>query len=178
MVGTIGPVVYGYGRRSRIILNGLYCFAQVGAAALLGFHVSLLGAAFRIPHLLGPVMPLAVGSFCLIGAIREFNVLPLPLPSSCWQVPRTWMMLPPGVMASCYGFIIGLGVLTRIPFSTFYVIIAACFVIGDPPIAASVMSIHALVQSGAVLLVTRSYINACDRIKFIHDISNNKSYIK
>jgi hypothetical protein len=140
--------------------------------------VSLLGGALQTLYPIGlSKTALLVAGLSLLGALREFQLLPLPVPSTRWQVPQRWKIFPPTIMAGCFGFMIGLGVLTAVPYSTFYIVLAACLLIGDPFLGILIMALHALAQSLFMLFLTRSYFRAPDRLAYITRVANFGSYI-
>src|SRR5438445_9864607 len=128
MVGTIWPVVYGPNRHcQRYPLISLYSVSQVAGAVLTGMVLStigMLGRVFLSWELMDLLRVQAV--FAAIGAMSDLKLLAFRLPSRSWQVPQSWKRLPPSGMVVLYGFGIGLGVITRIPFASFYLVMLAC----------------------------------------------------
>src|SRR5713226_7486162 len=122
MVGTISPVVCGKSTWYRLI--SIYSVAQVAGAALTGFLLGSIGVLFRTAFpWQNSSLVIPFGVLAAIGALHDLQLLPFRLPSRCWQVPQSWKKFRPSVMSASFGFGIGLGVLTRIPFATFYLVL-------------------------------------------------------
>ena len=164
MVGTITPVVHGLthlGTWYRII--GVYALSQVAGAALTGLAAAGTGVLVwaLCPWEATPFVMLLV-LLAGIGALQDMQLLPLRLPSRCWQVPQHWQRFSLPIMAACYGFGIGLGVLTRIPFASFYVVLVACAGLASWPLGVGLLALYGAVRAGTVAMVARGQASAQD----------------
>jgi hypothetical protein len=156
MVSTITPVVY---RRHRRInwLVAVVMFsmsAGIGGSAI-GAILALAGQEMWKAH--SPFISERWAVFALVAAfysLHEFGIFRLPCPQRAWQVPPSWRVhLPPWVTASSYGFLLGMGVLTRIPVSTFYLLLVWCLFAAHPAQVGPVFGIYGLSQGLPLLFV-------------------------
>jgi hypothetical protein len=158
MVGTLTPVVYGSGRRLRWYwLLSIYTAFQVMGAMLTGLVFAATGMLARAlcPWETKGLAAL-VAVLGIVGALHDLKLVSFRLPSRCWQVPKTWKRFRPSVMAASFGFGIGLGVLTRIPFSGFYLVLLLCAGFVNIPFAVSIMALYGLARAGAVAFAGHS----------------------
>jgi hypothetical protein len=88
--------------------------------------------------------------------LRDLKLLRFRLPNRLWQVPQSWKRFPPSVMAAYYGFGIGLGVLTYIPFSSFYFLLCCCASVGSLSLGVGLMAVYGAARAGTVALAARS----------------------
>lgn len=65
----------------------------------------------------------AVGATALAMALIGSKVLPLPLPQSQWQVPKSWARFGHTAFAALFGGVLGLGVLTAISAPGFFALL-------------------------------------------------------
>jgi len=155
MVGTIVPVVRGSRTLGSSAMGVVtYIVAQAAGAATCGAIVGWLGAICNNgwandAHLLSGF--LAIVAVCC--ALKDMKICRFPLPGSPWQVPPTWRRLPPLVMASVYGFLIGTGLVTRITVASFYVLLAICAVICMPATGAAIMALYGLSRAAPIALI-------------------------
>ncbi len=149
----------------------VYTLAQIAGAAVTGLAVAGLGSFLRTvtrwesTTLLTPLAVLAIAA-----GLRDLKLLPVPLPSRNWQVPQSWKRFSPTVMAACFGFGIGLGVLTRIPFASFYFLLLVCAALGSIPLGVALLALHGLARAGTVALVARGQAFALNPHKRIDTI--------
>lgn len=128
----------------------MYTAASAVGASLLALLLGLVGLELRLAlpafGYQWAVGVLGVGS--LLYALHELNILHLPNPELKWQVPRVWMR--PGRLVGniAYGLVLGTGVLTFIPFASFYILLAW-------EIAAGAVSLQAAVAIGMVYGLAR-----------------------
>src|SRR5688572_26670581 len=120
MAGTILPIVYGKrqpGRDPRALW--WHTAGYVAGGGSLGAALGALGSLFLPQSSLAEssVISLTVtGSIGLLYGARELALVRVPAPQSHWQVPATWRaQWPPAVASLLYGFVLGIGFLTRIP---------------------------------------------------------------
>jgi hypothetical protein len=55
-------------------------------------------------------------------------------------------------MSALYGFGIGVGVLTRIPFASFYLVLLACLALASLPLAVGIMALYGVTRATTVAL--------------------------
>ena len=149
MVETITPAGCGSRRRYRIAL-ALFALGALLASAALGALLGLLGAGLDRTLALAVVAALA-----LVAAAREIGLLPGPVPGGRGQVPERWRRewpLPAWWLA--YGAGLGLGLLTRLPVTTFLVACAGALALGDPAVSAACLALFGLGRALMVMLPT------------------------
>ena len=67
----------------------------------------------------------------------------MPVPVSRWQVPQKWSRtMPLSTVSLAYGVLLGFGVLTRIPASTFVVVLLWVAYLGSAPVGALVLGVY------------------------------------
>jgi hypothetical protein len=126
MVGTILPIVHGERRnRKPPIALALHVSGYLFGSATMGVLLGLLGAFSNELGLNGirsPVL-LLVGVLSVLFAAHELRLIRLPLPSCRRQVPSRWrFVLRPRTLAFAYSYGLGLGFLTMISTTTFYLV--------------------------------------------------------
>jgi len=109
----------------------------------------------RVVVVTGGSRGVGAGIVAAFAALCDLRMLRVRLPSRNWQVPQSWKRFPPSVMAACFGFIIGLGVITRIPFASFYFVLIACVALGSVPAAVVLLALYGAARAGAVALIAR-----------------------
>ena len=128
MVGTIVPMVHmGTGEKTSIAAVWAYTLGCVLGAASLGGGLGALGKVLflAVPGA-SDLRPgfLGCGIVGLIYSVREIGVYSIPAPQVCRQVPERRRHQMPNEKASlCYGIELGFGIVTRIPISSFYIIV-------------------------------------------------------
>jgi hypothetical protein len=112
--------------RNWLIRVLVYVAASTLGGALVGVFTGLLGMLVYSlvpgPTLAWPVILLAV--FALLYALHEAYVLRLPQPERHWQVPNAWIRRWPVLGTALFGLLLGTGMLTFIPFTSYYVLLA------------------------------------------------------
>lgn len=138
MVGSIVPIVNG--QFARHLLWGtlpIYFLASVGSAAAFGLALGLLGTLLNrlshvfawLPTLQGSWVWIFLALLCLGYALHELRLIKMPRPQIKRQVPRRWLYeRHPFLTWLLFGLGLGVGVMTFIPFGTFYpVLLMALF---------------------------------------------------
>jgi hypothetical protein len=111
-----------------------------------GAALGWLGALASLPGL--ALLEVVLAGLCLLAALRQAGVLPLPLPQLHRQVPRHWMAtLPWSVVALGYGLQLGSGVSTRIRVATVYAVLLCALFSGSALGGALLMGLFGLVRS-------------------------------
>jgi cytochrome c biogenesis protein CcdA len=131
MVGTIGPMVYGKTFAGRSLRVAVYAGASVFGAAVVGASIGLIGKSVRAVEA-SRMQNLSLACFslcCFFLSLHELRLISLPLPQFPRQVPKTWRRL--STLGIClYGSILGAGIGTRIPTSSYYALIVGIFLMG------------------------------------------------
>lgn len=137
MAGTILPIVYRECHKGKLwsplLFHAVGC---VAGATCLGCLLGAIGMlipwhTLRIDQRSTELV--ASGLVGLLYSIRELGIFQVRVPQSTWQVPEVWRrVLPPRASSLIYGLALGFGVATRIPVSTFYVVVVWAVLLGSP----------------------------------------------
>lgn len=125
MVGTMLPIGYGERLRSGVPKSIImYGVGSVVAAALMGLILGSVGALLPLePGARVGIASAIAGVLALAYGLSEASLLALPLPSPRRQVPLWWSRkFPPSLTGLLYGAGLGVGIATRVPVATFYLI--------------------------------------------------------
>ena len=170
MVGQIGPLVQVGKKKTALavhVLGGIAGGATIGL--LLGFGGLLLRAALgdALDTIFFVVVPLAL----LYAASVDLGLLRLPHLTWVRQTPGSWpcsMGHYPGIFA--WGFDLGLGVTTRIPYQSTLVVPLAALLSGDLATSVAITTVYGAARALAVVAAVESvrgddYGAACDAIQ-------------
>lgn len=149
MIFVIGPLVKGTNSRHGILKYAAYVGAMMVSASLVGAVVSLTGH-FLFRQLPIAWLALAVGT--IVFGARELGLLRLPLPQSSWQVPRSWMRSGAVSSPLLYGAAIGIGFLTRAPYSSFHAMLGWQLVLGSVGVGAAMGVSYSVARATAPLV--------------------------
>lgn len=119
-----GPVMY---------LGATTAFAAgaVVAGALLGEGLGRLGDLLRTSvDLRWFAAALAIAAMAYSAA--DLSRIQLPVPQVRWQVPRSWANWGLIKYAALFGAILGLGMITFVPFAGYWLVLSAAVVRADP----------------------------------------------
>ena len=114
--------------------------AMGSAMGGLGLLVGLL--PYAVPVLLGLGVVVAVR-----GGVGEVSGKESGIVSRCWQVPREWRAFGPDVFATLFGFSLGLGWLTYITFSGYYLMIVLVMLQGSVVAGAAIWTAYGLARA-------------------------------
>lgn len=153
MVGTITPVVYGQRRWARLML--VYSASQVAGATIIGVLLATVGIALSAWTSWEPSdLLLWLSVLTVVGSLYELRLLPrVRMPSSRWQVPRSWKRLSPPLMCAGYGFGIGLVVFVQISVVSIHYVLAVSMGLSSVMIGAGLMALHGAARAGAAWIV-------------------------
>jgi hypothetical protein len=140
----------------------MYIIAQIAGATLTGALIACVGWAIQLDFWHFRACAIALALIAAIGSLHDLQLLPFRLPSRCWQVPQRWKQFHPSVAAACYGFVIGLGVLTHIPFASFYLVVGVCALLANPSLGAALLAVYGAARAAAVAIVARGQRVAAD----------------
>ncbi len=159
-MGSITPAVYGAERLGRWYrIAGIYFAAQVAGSALSGFLVSTVGLILRLGFpWSNSAATASIGVVAALAGLHDLRLLPFQLPSRSWQVPQQWKAFPPWVTAGCYGFTIGIVLVTRMPLGGLHLLVVSCIAMADPVLGVFVMAIHGAVQSLTLGAIARGQV--------------------
>ncbi len=169
MVGQIGPLVRVGKRRTALalhVLGGTAGGAVIGV--LLGFAGLVLRAA--VGGTLDTVFVAAVPAALVYAASVDLGLLPVRQITSERQTPSSWpcsLGHYPGIFA--WGFDLGLGVSTRIPYQSLLVLPVAAFLAGDLATAVAIMAAYGAARASAVVVAVSTagddFVSVCDAIQ-------------
>jgi hypothetical protein len=169
MVGQIGPLVQVGRKKTALafhVLGGVAGGATIGV--LLGFAGLLLRSALgdTLDTVFAVVVPLAL----LYAASSDFGLLRVPQLTSERQTPGSWpcsLGHYPGIFG--WGFDLGLGVSTRIPYQSLLVLPLAALLAGDLPTAIAITGTYGAARALAVVATVSAagedFAGACDTIQ-------------
>ena len=128
MVGSMGPAVSGVRQGSKVA--AIHLAALVAGSLGTALVLALLGAVLRAAKL-GSLAVALVAIAVLLGLLQVAGVPPI---QSHWQVPEQWRrLMDVDVLAAFYGLLLGVGGLTAVVVSAFW-IFAALSLVADPRI--------------------------------------------
>src|SRR6266511_5059046 len=169
MVGEIGPLVEVGKRKTALALHvagGLAGGAAIGV--VLGFAGLLLRAA--LGGTLDTIFTVAVGAALLYAASIDLGLLPLPHLTWERQTPGAWPCALghyPGIFG--WGFDLGLGISTRIPYQSLLVLPLAALLAGDLATAVAITGTYGAARALAVVATVSAagedFAGACDTIQ-------------
>ena len=141
MVGTIAPIVYGEIKSERpTLILGIHVLGYVFGGFCFGWMLGTVGILFFSGLLASNGQFRIVGTTAFVTlwyGLYELNLAPALTPQFRKQVPVGWRRRPFERMALVYGLALGMGIGTRIPVGTFYVVVLWA-VLCQHPIAAGV----------------------------------------
>jgi hypothetical protein len=169
MVGQIGPLVQVGRKKTALafhVLGGIAGGATIGV--LLGFVGLLLRAAIGDP--LDTIFLVVVPAALLYTAAVDLGFLRMPHMTWVRQTPGSWpcaMGQYPGIFG--WGFDLGLGVTTRIPYQSLLVVPLAALLAGDLATAVAITTVYGAARAIAVAATVSSagddFAAACDAIQ-------------
>jgi hypothetical protein len=152
MISVIMPL----GQRQRSpgfwLLRGLlYLLSITAAGAATGALVGALGGVVRavVPW---PALLVLVGVLALAYAGHEAGRWRLPQPQNAWQLPNEWIVRWPLLGSVIFGLVLGAGVFTFIPFTSFYLLLAWEALLGRADWGAALGAVYGLTRGLPVFL--------------------------
>ena len=168
MVGQIGPLVQ-VGRKKTAL--ALHVLGGVAGGLAIGVVLGFLGVLLRaaIGDALETVFLIVVPSALIYAALVDLGLLPVRSLTWVRQTPGDWtcsMGHYPGIFA--WGFDLGLGVTTRIPYQTLLVVPLSAFLVGDLGTAVAITTAYGAARALAVVAAVTSakddFPAVCDAI--------------
>jgi hypothetical protein len=168
MVGQIGPLVQ-VGRKKTAL--ALHVLGGVAGGLAIGIVLGFLGVLLRaaIGDTLDTVFVIVVPTALIYAALVDLGVLPVRSLTWVRQTPGDWtcsMGHYPGIFA--WGFDLGLGVTTRIPYQTLLVVPLSAFLVGDLGTAVAITTAYGAARALAVVAAVTSakddFPAVCDAI--------------
>jgi len=146
------------GYRSRNRANSArFLLASISGAVIVGLTAGVLGewAFDNWPH--GKIgCSVAVAILSTIYGVRELVGKPLPVPTRHWMVPRHWGLMGDRWFAVTFGFLLGAGVFTIVPFIGFYTLILCVGLLHNIYEAMAILAAFGLTRGLPVLLTAMS----------------------
>jgi len=168
MVGQIGPLVQVGRKKTALalhVLGGVLGGLSIGI--VLGFCGVLLRAA--IGDTLDTIFVVVVPAALIYAASVDLGLLPVPALTWVRQTPGDWpcsMGHYPGIFG--WGFDLGLGITTRIPYQTLLVVPLSAFLVGDMATAIAITTAYGAARALAVVAAVSSaeddFPAVCDAI--------------
>ena len=169
MVGQIGPLVQVGRRRTAL---ALHLFGGAAGGALIGILLGFAGLLLRagLGDTLDTVFAVAVPAALAYAASVDLGLLPVRQLTWERQTPGSWpcsLGHYPGIFA--WGFDLGLGVTTRIPFQSLLVLPLAAVLIGNLPAAVAIATVYGASRALAVVAAVSAggddFPETCDLIQ-------------
>ena len=168
MVGQIGPLVQ-VGRKNTAL--ALHVLGGVAGGLAIGIVLGFLGVLLRaaIGDALDTVFLIVVPTALIYAALVDLGLLPVRSLTWVRQTPGDWtcsMGHYPGIFA--WGFDLGLGVTTRIPYQTLLVVPLSAVLVGDLGTAVAITTAYGAARALAVVAAVTSakddFPAVCDAI--------------
>jgi len=168
MVGQIGPLVQ-VGRKNTAL--ALHVLGGVAGGLAIGIVFGFLGVLLRaaIGDALDTVFLIVVPTALIYAALVDLGLLPVRSLTWVRQTPGDWtcsMGHYPGIFA--WGFDLGLGVTTRIPYQTLLVVPLSAVLVGDLGTAVAITTAYGAARALAVVAAVTSakddFPAVCDAI--------------
>ena len=169
MVAQIGPLVQVGRRKTALaihVLGGIAGGAVIGV--LLGFGGLLLRAL--LGDTLDTVFVVVVPAALAYAAAVDLGLLPVRQITPERQTPSSWpcsLGHYPGIFA--WGFDLGLGVTTRIPYQSLLVLPLAALLTGNLAASVAIMAVYGAARALAVVVAVEAargdFAGACDTIQ-------------
>jgi len=168
MVGQIGPLVQ-VGRKNTAL--ALHVLGGVAGGLAIGIVLGFLGVLLRaaIGDALDTVFLIVVPTALIYAALVDLGLLRVRSLTWVRQTPGDWtcsMGHYPGIFA--WGFDLGLGVTTRIPYQTLLVVPLSAVLVGDLGTAVAITTAYGAARALAVVAAVTSakddFPAVCDAI--------------
>ena len=153
-VGDTGqPGFLGIRRRRALT----FTIGAVVSAATMGALLAMLGRVNAIVS--GVTSTPGLITICIIEAVyiaADVADIRLPVPTSTWQVPRSWVHHGEATFAFLFGLSLGAGFLTVVPFVGFYSLLISIALVQPPSLAIATMLVYGVVRSAPLIAVANS----------------------
>ena len=123
-------VIVPLGKEAPQVINWLwrvfmYTAGSIVGAALLALVLGWIGQLLNtlLPWVSYTWVVAIMGVCAFIFALKELNIIRFWTPQIGWQVPASWMRGSRVVGNTLYGLVLGAGILTFIPFASFYLLL-------------------------------------------------------
>ena len=131
-----------------MVLGGLFCGGLIGA---LGELSRLAPEALRITILM------TLGGWACL-----WDLIGARAPTNHWQVPRRWARWPWPSFHVAFGFILGMGWLTVVPFASYYLLVAVLVALASTTTSVLIMTLFGLARAVPLLLIVAgTFRDAC-----------------
>lgn len=168
MLGSISPL----GERERhsrwIVTVASLILASTLAGVALGGVLGLAGRAIGVTRLQGEFLVTAFVALGIFGLMLDLRLFGLKVPTIHRQVNDSWIGTYRGwVYGAGFGLQLGLGVVTIVRSSAFYLGLLAAFLVAHPLTSAVIVGVFGLVRGASVFAVagvqTENQLWAVDR---------------
>jgi hypothetical protein len=130
--------------------------AALGAALVLGASVMGILAGLCgmvvLPQRLVLPLRLGISLTVLVAGYAEAEQKAIRAPASKWRVPKRWLAAGPTCTALLFGFTLGVGFLTAVPFIGYHVLILLCMLSRSPWAGGALGLTFGAARAGATLL--------------------------
>ena len=132
----------------------MFVFSAVGAAAVTGGVLSVVGQLLQAWHMpLSGVLPIAGASVCALYGCAELAGRRWQVPTSHWLIPRRWAAYGTPRWELMFGAVLGIGILTIVPFVGFYILLLECLRAGAPALGMTLMATFGLCRCADVVVL-------------------------
>lgn len=149
MVAATTAAVRGGRIASGAAIAAWHLGGLVLGAAVLAVAVAAVGAALPLPR---PTLAVALGVMALAVGGAAVAGRSVPVVSSRTQVPEAWSVtMSPAQYAFAYGVGLGLGVVTRVPSWSLYLLLGFLLLVGQPTAALVAAPLYGLARGLPVI---------------------------
>ncbi len=156
MLGTI-PIGNGNNHISSTVL-WVYVLGSVIGSAVLGLLIGCI--RLTISHEWSGAKPswvlLMTGFVAVCYGASDFHLMDMPRLGFSWQVPHRWRLtMRPVGYAFSYGFVLGMGITTRIASGAFYVACIWCSIMPKPIFSSLAVMCFGLARAAPLVAFSR-----------------------
>lgn len=158
MVSTISPVVYRntiYKDCKWVTSAGIYTIGSVIGATATGTFFGLVGVLMSTVDL--TISASVIFLVSLLYSLHELKIISLPYIERKKQVPLSWRSkFHPYISSGLYGFLLGMGIVTFIPTTSFHVLILTTVFSGSMGYSISLFAIFGITRTLPFWLVSKT----------------------
>lgn len=151
MIGSITPLGERDRRWDWIVRAALYAGAAVVGGATIGYISARLGGLL-LSRISDAAIVVSLAVTAAAYAIHEFGLIRLPVPSGPWRVPVEWANWPHYVAPVMWGLVLGVGILTAVPFAGYFILLGWVAYIADPHYGLAVGALYGFARAVPLLV--------------------------